>query len=148
MARLSGSPTQSDVEYTVSNYYFAFQVVQVFLVTTFSSAASSAVTDIIKNPGSAPSLLSATLPKAANFYLSYTVVQGIGVVAGMLVGIAGLFITPLLAKFLGSTPRKLFLRWNQLAGFGFGTMFPIYTNLLIIGMSLNNPVNSAFSNSV
>jgi hypothetical protein len=133
MAKLGGAPTQSDVEYTVSNYYFSFQVIQVFLVTTLSSAASSAATQIIQNPSSAPGLLSSQLPLASNFYLSYAVLQGIGVVSGTLVGIAGLFITPLLARFLGSTPRKLFLRWNQLTALGFGTVFPIYTNLLVIG---------------
>ncbi|KAF2396576.1 DUF221-domain-containing protein [Trichodelitschia bisporula] len=133
-ARLGGAPTHSDVEYTVQNYYFAFQVVQVFLVATVASAASSAVSQIIKNPTSVTSLLSKQIPKASNFYLSYFVLQGLGVFAGMLVGVAGLIVTPLLAKILGSTPRKLFMRWNQLSGLGWGTVYPVYTNLLVIAM--------------
>jgi hypothetical protein len=133
MAKLGGSPTRGDVEYTTSNYYFAFQVVQVFLVTTLLSAASGAVFDILKQPSQAISILSNRLPKASNFYLSYMVLQGLGVFAGMLVGIAGLFITPILAKFLGSSPRKLFQRWNSLAGLSWGTVYPVYTNLLVIG---------------
>jgi len=135
MAKLGGSPTRGDVEYTVSNYYFAFQVIQVFLVTTLTSAASGAVSDILKKPSTAASLLSTQLPKASNFYLSYLVLQGLGVFAGMLVGIAGLFITPILAKFLGSTPRKLFQRWNRLAGLSWGTVYPVYVNLLVIAIA-------------
>jgi hypothetical protein len=64
------------------------------------------------------------------------VLQGLGVVSGMLASVAGLVVKPLLAKFLGSTPRKLFLRWNSLSALNYGTVFPIYTNLLVIGKSL------------
>lgn len=136
-ARLGGSPTYSDVEYTVQNSYFGFQVVQVFLVTTLTSAASSAVTSIINNPTSVTSLLSTSIPRASNFYLAYFVLQGLAVFAGTLVGIAGLFVTPLLVKILGSTPRKIWKRWNQLSGLGWGTLYPIYTNLFVVGMSLS-----------
>jgi len=132
LARLGGAPTYSDAEYSLQNYFFAFQVVQVFLVATLGSAASSVVTQIIDNPASVTSLLSTSLPKASNFYLSYIVLQGLGVFAGMLVGLAGLFITPILVWLLGSTPRKIFLRWNRMAGVGWGQVFPIMTNFLVI----------------
>jgi hypothetical protein len=121
------------VELTVQNYYFGFQIIQVFLVATLGAAASASIQGIIKDPSSATSLLSKSLPKASNFYLSYFILQGLGVFAGLLVGIAGLVITPLLVKFLGSTPRKIFLKWNHLASVQMGTVFPIYTNLLVIG---------------
>jgi len=135
-ARLGGSPTYSDVEYTVQNSYFGFQVIQVFLVTTLSSAASSAVASIINNPASVTTLLSTSIPRASNFYLSYFILQGLGVFAGTLVGIAGLFVTPLLVKILGSTPRKIWQRWNKLSAVGWGTLYPVYTNLFVIGMLL------------
>ncbi|KIW01863.1 uncharacterized protein PV09_06712 [Verruconis gallopava] len=134
MARLGGAPTYSDAEYTLQNYYFAFQVVQVFLVATLGSAASSVVTQIINDPTIVTSLLSTSLPKASNFYLSYIVLQGLGVFASMLVGLAGLIVTPILVKILGSTPRKIFLRWNRLAGVGWGQVFPIMTNFLVIAI--------------
>lgn len=138
-ARLGGSPTYSDVEYTVQNSYFAFQVIQVFLVTTLTSAASSAVTEIIDDPTSVTSLLSTSIPRASNFYLSYFIVQGLGVFASTLVGISGLFVTPLLVKFLASTPRKIWQRWNQLGGVGWGTLYPVYTNLFVIGKACPLP---------
>jgi calcium permeable stress-gated cation channel len=133
LAKLSGAPTHADVEYKVSNYYFGFQVVQVFLVATLSSAASGAAEQLIKNPGQVFSLLGSSIPTASNFYLSYIIVQGLGVVSGLLANVSGLIVKPLLAKFLGSTPRKLFTRWNGLNSIKYGTVFPIYTNLLVIG---------------
>ncbi|KAF2432622.1 putative DUF221 domain protein [Tothia fuscella] len=134
LARIGGAPTYSDIEYTVQNYYFGFQVVQVFLVATLGSAASASIQKIINNPGSTTSLLSTSLPLASNFYLSYFILQGLGVFAGLLVGIAGLIITPILVMILGSTPRKIFTKWNHLASIQMGTVFPIYTNLLIIAI--------------
>ena len=40
MAKLGGDPTKSAVELTVQNTYFAFQVVQVFLVATLGKHAA------------------------------------------------------------------------------------------------------------
>jgi len=134
VAKLGGDPTLSAVELTVQNSYFGFQVVQVFLVATLGSAASAAVGKIIKNPTVVTTLLSTSLPLASNFYLSYFIVQGLGVVAGLLVGLVGLLIAKVLSKLFDSTPRKMYKRWTQLAGLGWGTVFPIYTNLFVIAI--------------
>ncbi|KAI9693510.1 MAG: hypothetical protein M1820_009198 [Bogoriella megaspora] len=135
MAKTSGDPSLSAIELSVQNYYFAFQVVQVFLVATISSAAASSVVKIIKSPTSVTGLLSQQLPKASNFYLSYFVLQGLGVVASMLVAITGLVIAMVLSKILDTTPRKMYKRWKTLGSMGMGTVFPIYTNLLVIAIS-------------
>lgn len=135
MARLGGDPTLSAVELTVQNYYFAFQVVQVFLVSTLSSAASAAVSQIIHDPTSVTSLLSQRLPLASNYFLAYELLQGLAVVASTLVGLVGLIIAIILGKFLDSTPRKMYKRWTSLASVGWGTVMPIYTNLVVIGKS-------------
>ncbi|KAB2581261.1 protein of unknown function DUF221 [Lasiodiplodia theobromae] len=134
MAKLSGDPTRSAVELTVQNYYFAFQVVQVFLVATLGSAAASAVGDIIENPTGIPSKLATTIPTASGFYLSYFVLQGLGVVSGLLVGLVGLVIAKVLSKILDTTPRKMYKRWISLSGLGWGTVFPVYTNLFVIAI--------------
>ena len=122
MAKLSGDPTTSAVELTVQNYYFAFQVVQVFLVATIGSAAASSISSIIDDPSSAPSLLAKNIPKASNFYLSYFVLQGLGIFAGLLLGLVGLLLFMPLGKLLDKTPRKMYSRWIKLAGLGWGTM--------------------------
>lgn len=137
-ARLSGSPTYSEVEYTVQNSYFSFQIIQVFLATTISSAASSTVVTIINNPTSITTILSTSIPRASNFYLSYFILQSLAVSTGTLVGIAGLIMTPLLVKVFRSTPREIWQRWNRLSRVSWGTLYPVYTNLFVIGMPLKN----------
>lgn len=134
MARISGDPTTAAVELTTQNYYFAFQVVQVFLVATLSSGAAASVKNILISPSSAPSLLASSIPTASNFYLSYFCLQGLGVAAGMLVKITGLVVFMILGKLLDNTPRKMYKRWIGLSGIGWGTLFPVYTNLFVIAI--------------
>ena len=133
MAKWSGKPSLSSVELRVQNSYFLFQVLQVFLVTTLTSGASAAVIQIIKNPGSATSLLAQDLPKASNFYISYFILQGLSVSSGMLLQLVGVILFRVLGKFLDSTPRKMYKRFITLAGLGWGTVFPVYTLLTVIG---------------
>lgn len=132
MAQIGGEPTLSGIEYAVQNTYFAFQVVQVFLVTTLSSGITTAIREFVNNPASILQILANSLPKASNFYLSYIIVQGLGVVSQVLLGLTGLVIFVLLSKFLDSTPRKKFARWTILSTQAMGTVFPIYTNLFVI----------------
>ena len=83
--------------------------------------------------------LSQELPKASNFFLAYFIVQGLGVGAKKLLNIGGLLVFKVLSKFLDNTPRKKFHRWNTLTSLKWGRMFPIYTNLLVIGKRACEP---------
>lgn len=133
MAKWGGAPSQAAVELSTQNLYFVFQVVQVFLVVTITSAASSVVTKIIKDPTSAASLLANNLPLASNFYLTYIVLQGLSFTSGALLQIGGLLVGKILGKLLDKTPRKMYTRWSSLAGLGWGTIFPVVTLLAVIG---------------
>jgi len=135
MARISGLPSASLIEYRVQNTYFLFQVIQVFLVTTMSSAASSAVPQILKDPSSVTSMLAQNLPKASNFYVSFMLLQGLSISSGALVQAAGLILYKLLSKLFDNTPRKMFHRWSSLSGVGWGTVFPVYTNITVIAIT-------------
>ena len=133
MAKWGGDPSQAAIELTTQNFYFGFQVVQVFLVVTMTSAASSTATKIIEEPMQAPNLLATNLPKSSNFYISYIVLQGLSFSSGALLQIGGLIIGKILGKLLDSTPRKMYTRWSSLAGLGWGTVFPVVTLLAVIG---------------
>lgn len=133
MARVAGKPSLASVELRVQNTYFVFQVVQVFLVTTLSSSASAAVGQIIKDPSSVTSLLGQDLPKASNFYISYFILQGLTISSGAVLQLVGVILYRILGKFLDSTPRKMYKRFSTLAGLGWGTVFPVYTLLTVIG---------------
>ena len=135
MAKEGGMPSLARIELRTQNFYFTFQVIQVFLVTTLASAASKITTAIINSPTSAPALLAENLPAASNFYISYFIVQGLTIASGALLQIFGLILFKVLGKILDSTPRKMYKRFSSLSGLGWGTLFPIYTNLVVIGES-------------
>ncbi len=135
-ARLSGVPTLTRIELFVQHAYFAFQVVQVFLITTLTSAASAAVTKLLEDPTTAESLLSQNLPKASNFYLSYFLVQSLAIGSGALVQPHNLFKFHIQRRFL-KDPRKQYTRWHRLQRVHWGSVFPVYTNLGVISTSFS-----------
>lgn len=135
MAKKAGCPTRASIELRTQSFYFLFQVIQVFLVATFSSAASAVVTKIADNPSQAPELLASNLPHASNFFISYLIVQGLTISAMAVAQLVGVIVFRILGAILDNTPRKMYKRFTTLAGLGWGTVFPIYTNLCVIALS-------------
>lgn len=125
MGKFAGKPTLSLIELRCHESYFWFQLIQVFLVTTLTSAASAAVPQIIKNPGSVTTLLAQRLPLASNFYISYFILQGLVFSSGELLRIVGLILFNALSKVLDKTPRKIYNRWSSLSSVGWGSVFPV-----------------------
>ncbi|CAN6663056.1 uncharacterized protein Rsn1p [Trichomonascus vanleenenianus] len=135
MGMLSGYPTGTLIEYYAQQAYFAFQVIQVFLVTTITSGATAVVEQIIDDPTSAMGLLASNLPKASNFYISYFLLQGFSACGAMLLQIVTLVLFHALRFVLDKTPRKIWNRWNVIGGPGWGIIFPVYTNLAVIAIT-------------
>jgi hypothetical protein len=131
IAIFGGAPSYTAAEQTLQNTHFAFQIVQTFLVTTIGSASS--ILFALSDPKGFANLLAQGLPKVSNFFINYIITQGFGVFASILVGLAGIILTPLLANLSGRSPRKIFLQWNRLAAVGWGTVYPRYTALFVIG---------------
>ncbi|EHK96748.1 hypothetical protein M7I_7552 [Glarea lozoyensis 74030] len=127
MMKQSGEVTHPAVELKTQNWYMAFQVIQVFLITTFSSGAASVVTQIINEPEN--------LPKASNFYISYIIVQCLGLAAGQLLSIGPLVMITVVGKFLDKSPRKMYNRYINLAGLQWGSLYPRFGNLGIIAIT-------------
>jgi hypothetical protein len=132
VAYLSGEVTKSHIELKTQEWYFAFQVIQVFLVTTFASGATAVIPDLINDPKSAPELLAKKLPKASNFYLSYFVIYGFGQSTKNLLNWSSLFMARFFSLF-DKTPRDKYERYTTLSGTGWGSWYPKFTNLAIIG---------------
>ncbi|KAM5450192.1 hypothetical protein MaudCBS49596_004567 [Microsporum audouinii] len=133
--RQSGVPSTAKAELFTQNAHFCFQVVQVFLVTTITSAASAATSQIIKNPLSAKDLLAKNLPKATNFYISYFLFQGLMLSSGAVVQVIAFLVFKFFRAFFDSTPRKLYSRWAALTGVWWGTVFPVFTNMTVIAIT-------------
>ncbi|PYH88204.1 DUF221 domain protein [Aspergillus ellipticus CBS 707.79] len=134
-ARCAGVPSTSRVELFTQSAHFCFQVVQVFLVTTLTSAASAATAQIIKNPLSAKDLLAENLPKATNFYISYFLLQGLTMSSMALVQVASAVVFKFITTFFDRTPRRLYKKWAALSGIGWGNVFPVFTNMGVIAIT-------------
>src|ERR1700712_356771 len=91
IAKSSGQPTNTQAELKVQEWYYAFQLIQVFLVTSLSSAAASIATQIAQNPSAVPEILGRQIPKASNFYLTYFILQGTASAAKNVLNYSDLF---------------------------------------------------------
>lgn len=120
------------IELFTQNCYFAFQVVQVFLITTLTSAASAAFIDILKNPLSAKDVLAENLPMSSNFYLSYILIQCLASSGNGLLQIFSLIRHYVLSK-MTDLPRARLRSWRKLPLPRWGGLFPVFTNMGVIG---------------
>ncbi|KAG0687859.1 hypothetical protein C6P40_001759 [Pichia californica] len=147
MAKISGCLTIQSIEYFTQNAYFAFQVVQTFLVVTIASSVSSVATKIIEDPTSTMTLLSSNLPKSSNFFISYIILQGFSVSGGTLFQIVTLILFYIMSFILDGTVRKKFNRFNNLSTYSWGTVYPIYSCLAVISIvySIISPIISLFT---
>ena len=128
-------PTQSAVQLRTQAWYFPFQVIQVFLITTFSSGAAAVGAKIAQNPSSAATLLAQNLPTASNFYLAYFIYFGLLQAAVQILNLMPLLFFVFLGKMTDKTPRKKYNRYTQLGGLGWGALYPKFTNLGVIALS-------------
>lgn len=135
------------MELFTQSAHFGFQVVQVFLVTTLTSAASAATQQIIQDPLSVKDLLAENLPKASNFYISYFLLEGLGVSSMAVVQVAGAVVFKFITTFVDQSPRKLYKRWSEVSGLNWGSVFPVFTNMGVIGMLFSHPTNKRRNNS-
>lgn len=134
IGKVGGAITVQEREHFCQKWYYAFQVVQVFLVQTLGSAATSVVKAIIDDPGSAMSLLSKNLPKASNFYVLYILLQGLSVSSGSLAQLVALVLLKILGPLLDKTPRAKFNRANSIGRPSWGTVYPVFGLLGVIMM--------------
>ncbi|KAH7305826.1 hypothetical protein B0I35DRAFT_443346 [Stachybotrys elegans] len=133
-ATLAGVPSRVMVELYCQQGYFPFQVVQVFLITTLTSAASGAVVEIIQEPFQAQDLLAQNIPRASNFYLSYILIQSIAAGAGGLLHLFDLFRHQIFSRLI-SIPRAQHKLWSRLRPVHWGGVFPVFTNMGVIVMA-------------
>ncbi|KAK5456237.1 phosphate metabolism protein 7 [Exophiala xenobiotica] len=114
----------------------AGKIVQVFLVTTMTSAASAAVPQVIKNPGSITSILAKNLPLASNFYISYFILQGLVFSSGQLLQIVGLILFNVMSRVLDKTPRKMYNRMMTVISITYSPIAPLMMGFATLGLGL------------
>lgn len=98
-----------------------------FLVTAvFSGAATvaSQLVDRLEDPASIPILLARELPKSANFYLTYFIIQGTTTAADNLLNYSDLLTYLIYDRLFDKTPRQKFTRFTSMKGIAWGKVFP------------------------
>lgn len=135
MAVVAGCPTNQSVERWTQSVYFAFLIINGFLITTISSSATSTITQIASKPEDALSILANGLPKSSNFYVAYLMLQGLSIAGAALFQIVGFFLYYIFGFFFDSTVRKKWERFSGLSAMAWGTTFPLYTTLVCITLA-------------
>ncbi|CCF57122.1 hypothetical protein KAFR_0C01290 [Kazachstania africana CBS 2517] len=131
VGKLSGCITYQQNSKFIQRWYFAFQVIQVFIVTTLASSAAATVEAIINDPSSAMTLLANNLPKASNFYIFYFLLLALTTPTSNLLQAVTLVLAKL-TPFLDSTPRAKWLRYNKLSQPNYSVLYPTVQILAII----------------
>lgn len=133
LAGATGTTTSGERELLVQNFYFAFVFVQLFLVVSLSTGITATIQKITNDPISVPQTLAENLPKAANYFFSYMILQALSISSGTLLQIGAVAII-LLFGFFDTTPRQKVSRVLNRSGINWGTMIPVYTNFGAIGI--------------
>lgn len=137
LAGMTGTTTSGERELLVQNFYFAFVFVQLFLVVSISTGITTAIEKLINDPISIPATLAQNLPKAANYFFSYMILQSFSISSGTLLQIGAVAVIVFL-RFLDTTPREKVSRVLSRPGINWGTMIPVYTNFGAIGKMPNS----------
>lgn len=133
-------PSVSMVELFTQTAYFAFQVIQVFLVTTLTSAASGAIIDVLMDPKTAMDVLAANLPSSSNFYISYILIQCLANAGTALLHPIDILRHAILGR-IAQLPRSHYRLWRSMRPTRWGRDFPVFTNLGVIGELISSPLS-------
>ncbi|AEO66843.1 uncharacterized protein THITE_2144330 [Thermothielavioides terrestris NRRL 8126] len=147
LAMWEGSKTGSLKSEKVQIYYFAFLFVQVFLVVSIASGTFQTLANVSSNITSTPQVLAVNLPKAANYFFSYMILQALSTSSGTLLQIGTLLIWYVWSRIVDNTARAKWNRNTTLPTVSWGSFFPVYTNFACIALiySIVAPLISLFA---
>jgi hypothetical protein len=134
LAAFQGSKTGSQKTETIQIYYFVFLFVQVFLVVSIASGTFQTLANISKDVTSTPNVLAENLPKAANYFFAYMILQALSTSSGTLLQIGTLLVWYVWARIVDNTARAKWTRNTKLPVVQWGSFFPVYTNFACIAL--------------
>lgn len=152
LAGFRGAKTGSQKAEFVQVFYFLFLFVQVFLIVSVASFFAASLDKLVSNLEELNSvtavlnLLAINLPKAANYFFTYMILQALSTSSGTLLQIVTLLMWFVVARIMDSTARNKWVRNTKLNNVNWGTFFPVYTNFACIGLvySVIAPLISIF----
>lgn len=134
LASFQGAKTGAQKAEVVQVYYFTFLFVTVFLVVSITSSTWATVSYLGQHITDTPTVLAQNLPKAANYFFSYMILQALSTSSGTLLQIGTLIVWYVLSRILDNTARSKWQRNTQLNTVKWGSFFPVYTNFACIAL--------------
>lgn len=134
LAVLVGAPTRSRRELVTQAFYFTFLFIELVLVTSISAGIFATISDIINNPVSIPNTLATNLPKAANYFFNYLIIQALAFSGSLLFQYLRVLFITLIWPWFTQTPRQE--AWLQITipHQMWANVFCIWTNFAAIGL--------------
>ncbi|RDL31437.1 uncharacterized protein BP5553_09646 [Venustampulla echinocandica] len=147
LAFLQGNQTGTEQQRCVQNYYFAFLFVQVFLIVSLTGGVAATLVSSAKDITSIPQTLATQLPKAANYFFSYMILQALSTSSGTLLQVVTLITWYIIPKLFDSTAREKWTRNTTLPNVTWGKLYPVYTNFACIALiySVVSPIIIVFA---
>lgn len=134
LAVLVGAPTRSRRELTTQAFYFTFLFIELVLVTSISAGIFATISDIINNPVSIPSTLATNLPKAANYFFNYLIIQALAFSGSLLFQYLRVLFITLIWPWFTQTPRQEAELQTTIPHQMWANVFSIWTNFAAIGL--------------
>ncbi|KAF4463414.1 phm7-similarity to hyp1 [Fusarium albosuccineum] len=153
LAEFKGVKTHALRDEFVQKFYFAFLYIQIFLVVSIASFFTASIDELAANVGELQrardvlDILSRNLPKAANYFFSYMILQSLSASSATLLQVGTLITRYAIGPLLDSTPRAKWLRHTSPVSVRWSAVFPAYTNLACIALTycVISPLISAFA---
>ncbi|KAM3511685.1 hypothetical protein MY11210_004642 [Beauveria gryllotalpidicola] len=154
LAGIRGAKTGTQKAEFVQFFYFVFLFLQVFLVVSIASFFAASLDKFVVNIREQLSsvqrvldLLANNLPKAANYFFSYMILQALTTSSGTLLQIASLLFWFIIGPMFDSTARNKWARNTNLNNVQWGAFFPVYTNFACIAIfyCIISPLISIFA---
>lgn len=139
LARVKGAKTSSQKTEFIQRTYFIFLFIQVFLVISVASFFTVTLGEYWNNLKQLQTvqdilnLLAQNLPKAANYFFCYMILQAMATSSATLLQVGRLASCFVAGRFFDKTPRQRWARRHHGDNIDWGTFFPIYTNFACIG---------------
>jgi hypothetical protein len=103
------------------------------LVTSISSGLVATISKIIDNPTTVPTTLATDLPKAANYFFNYLVIQAFGFSGSVLCQYLRLLYITTIWPWFTQTPREEAWLQTTIPHQMWGNVYPMFTNFAAIG---------------
>ncbi|CAM1503398.1 Fc.00g081740.m01.CDS01 [Cosmosporella sp. VM-42] len=154
LARFRGAKTGIQITEFVQTWFFIFLWVQVFLVVSLASFATLTLDRLlenvekIKDASDILQLLATSVPRAANYFFSYMILQALSTSSTTLLQSTTVFEWFVVARLRDHTARS---KWTRsvasLKEVRWGNFFPVYTNFACIALAycVIAPLISAFA---